>query len=146
MSTSKVIRHTGKVIDITDKVISVEFVNKSACADCHAKSVCMASDEKIKVVEVKNTQFYGIEVGETVTILLSEQLGFRAVALIYVVPLVTLMILLLSLSNFFPDKSSADLYTGLFSLGFLALYFIMIYLFRGKIGKDFVFTIEKIVG
>ena len=46
------IEHEGRVIAVDKDYISVEIVNKSACANCHAKGVCGASDEAVKVVEV----------------------------------------------------------------------------------------------
>ena len=45
------IEHEGRVIAVDKDYISVEIVNKSACAACHAKAVCGASDEAVKVVE-----------------------------------------------------------------------------------------------
>ena len=46
------IEHEGTVIAVDKDYISVEILNKSACASCHAKGVCGASEQSVKVVEV----------------------------------------------------------------------------------------------
>ena len=45
MENSKnVIKHSGVVSRVTPDSVEVEIVSKSACAACHAKGVCGASD------------------------------------------------------------------------------------------------------
>lgn len=136
----KEIEHRGKVVDMTQNIITVEFISKSACSSCHAKSACMASDEKVKVLELDNRVDYDFEIGEEVIICLSPTLGYKAIWLSYVIPLVILLVLLLSLQASFEK----DLYTGLVSVSALALYYFIIYLCRGKISKEFVFTLRKL--
>jgi len=48
------IEHPGVVTSITNEFITVEILNKSACAACHAKGVCIASDESIKTIDIPN--------------------------------------------------------------------------------------------
>lgn len=134
------ITHQGRVVEINSQVISVEFINKSACSSCHAKSVCMASDESIKVIEVDNSLAYAsYKVGDEVDILLKKSMGFKAVWFSYVIPLIILIVLLLSLSAFIEN----ELIIGAVIVATLALYYFVIYLCRDKIAKDFVFVIEK---
>ncbi len=134
------IEHKGKIIEISPDFISVEILSKSACANCNAKMACGASESELKVVKVVNRGYENFILGEEVNLLLKRSLGFRAVWISYVIPLIILMILLLSLPRFFKN----ELYIGLFSLFFIGIYYLLIYLFRNKIGKDFVFTIEKL--
>lgn len=134
------ISHEGRVVEITPEYISVEFINKSACATCHAKSVCMASDESIKVIQVDNTLEYALyEVGDEVEILLKRSLGFKAVWISYVIPLIILIVLLLSLSLFIAN----ELIIGASIVVAMAIYYLVIYLCRDKIAKNFIFVIEK---
>ena len=134
------ISHEGRVIAIDQGCISVEFINKSACASCHAKSVCMASDEKIKVIQVENSMEYAdYNVGDIVNILLRKKMGFKAVWLFYVIPLLILMVLLLSLSAL----KTNELIIGAVIVALLSSYYFVIYLCRDKVSKDFVFAIEK---
>ena len=136
------IEHEGKVIAVDKDYISVEIVNKSACAACHAKAVCGAADQSVKVVEVAqdiSTLAADYQVGETVNVVMSAAMGTQAIWLGYVVPLIVLMasILVFSLCG------AGELLMGLGSLGVVALYYLVLFFFRNKISKRFIFSIEK---
>ena len=136
------IEHEGKVISIDKDYIGVEILNKSACAACHAKGVCGASDESVKVVEVAQditTLAADYQIGEKVNVIMSSAMGTQAVWIAYVVPLLVLMasILVFSLCG------AGELAMGLGSLGIVALYYLGVFLFRNKISKIFIFSIEK---
>lgn len=137
--TIKRIEHEAVVTEITPEVITVEFVKKSACSSCHAKSVCMASDESIRFIEIENTIQNYFEVGDMVNLVLKESMGLKAVWISYVIPLIILLLLLLSLSAI----TSNELVVGLGIVGAISLYYFIVYLFRDKIKKDFIFIIEK---
>lgn len=136
------IEHEGRVIAVDKDYISVEIVNKSACAACHAKGVCGASDESVKVVEVAQditTLTEDYQVGETVNVVMSSAMGTQAIWLAYVVPLLVLMfsILVFSLCG------AGEVLMGLGSLGAVALYYLGVFFYRKKISKIFIFSIEK---
>ena len=136
------IEHEGRVIAVDKDYISVEIVNKSACAACHAKAVCGASDEAVKVVEIAqdfSTLADDYQVGETVNVVMSSAMGTQAIWIAYVVPLLVLMasILVFSLCG------AGEVLMGLGSLGVVALYYLGVYLLRNRISKIFIFSIEK---
>lgn len=136
------IEHEGRVVSVDKDYISVEIVNKSACAACHAKTVCGASDEAVKVVEVAQditTLAENYRVGETVNVVISAAMGTQAIWLAYVIPLIVLMasILVFSLCG------AGELVMGLGSLGIVALYYLGVYLYRNQLSKIFIFSIEK---
>lgn len=136
------IEHEGKVVSVDKDYIGVEIVNKSACAACHAKGVCGASDASIKVVEVAQditTLTEDYQVGETVKVVMRSSMGTQAVWLAYVVPLMVLMAAILV----FWLCQASELVMGLGALGILALYYVGLFFFRNKISKIFTFTIEK---
>ena len=136
------IEHEGRVIAVNKDYISVEIVNKSACAACHAKAVCGASDEAVKVIEIAqdfSTLAGDYQVGETVNVIMSSAMGTQAIWIAYVIPLIVLMasILVFSLCG------AGELLMGLGSLGVVALYYLVLFFFRNKISKIFIFSIEK---
>ena len=136
------IEHEGRVIAVNKDYISVEIVNKSACAACHAKAVCGASDEAVKVIEIAqdfSTLAGDYQVGETVNVIMSSAMGTQAIWLAYVVPLLVLMLSILVFSL----CGAGELLMGLGSLGIVALYYLGLFLFRNKISKIFIFSIEK---
>ena len=79
------------------------------------------------------------QIGETVNVVMSPAMGTQAVWLAYVVPLIVLMaaILVFSLCG------AGELLMGLGSLGAVALYYLGVFLFRNRISKIFIFSIEK---
>lgn len=136
------IEHEGRVIAVDKDYISVEIVNKSACAACHAKGVCGASDEAVKVVEVVQditTLTEDYQVGETVNVVMSSAMGTQAIWLAYVVPLLVLMLSILVFSL----CGAGEVLMGLGSLGAVALYYLGVFFYRKKISKIFIFSIEK---
>lgn len=136
------IEHEGRVIAVNKDYISVEIVNKSACAACHAKAVCGASDEAVKVIEIAqdfSTLADDYQVGETVNVIMSSAMGTQAIWIAYVIPLIVLMasILVFSLCG------AGELLMGLGSLGVVALYYLGVFFLRNRISKIFIFSIEK---
>jgi len=136
------IEHEGIITEISKDFITVEIVNKSACASCHAKGVCIAGEEEIRYVDVPYdikslTEDY--KVGDKVNLVMSQSLGVTAVFISYAVPLVVLIIFLLILSN----TGLEELMVGLISLAGVAVYYLFVYLFRDRLERIFTFTIEK---
>ena len=135
------IEHEGRIVEMDNESISVEIVNKSACATCHAKGVCGASEEQVRTIVIPqtlSTATAGYRVGDTVKLVLSASLGMKAVILAYGLPLVILLAAILILSSLKIEQ----LYVGLFSLAAVAVYYIFFAIFRDKLDKEFVFSIE----
>ena len=133
--------HEGKIVEMDNQNISVEIVNKSACASCHAKGVCGASDEQVRIIVIPQTletATAGFQVGDTVKLVLSAAVGMKGAILAYGVPLVVLVAAILVLSAL----GLAQLWVGLISLAAVALYYIIFAIFRDKLDKEFVFSIE----
>ena len=133
--------HEGKIVEMDNQTISVEIVNKSACASCHAKGVCGASDEQVRVIVIPQTiatATAGLQVGDTVKLVLSAAMGMKAAILAYGLPLIILVAALLISSSFGIEQ----LYVGLISLAAVALYYIIFAIFRDKLEQEFVFSIE----
>ncbi len=137
-SKDKVIEHLGRVDAITTTDIRVVIVSQSACASCHAKGYCTASDmaEKIVVITKPNHNYM---VGEAVKVILKQSTGYKALFLGYLLPLIILITSLFIFSAFTSEGKA-----GLFSLLMLLPYYAIIYLFKSKLSKQFIFDIEKI--
>lgn len=134
--------HEGKIVEMDKESISVEIVNKSACAACHAKGVCGASDEQVRTIVLPQTlatATAGYQVGDSVKLVLSASLGMKAVILAYGLPLLVLLVAILV----FSALKLEQLYVGLFSLAAVAVYYIIFAIFRNKLDKEFVFHIEQ---
>ena len=132
------IEHPGVITEITPDTIKVNIVSVSACSSCHAQSSCVVSDKEIKTIDVPR---YGqkFEVGENVNVVLQKSLGPLAILLGYVAPLFILVIVLaISWS-----VTNSEVQSGLFSLAGVAVYYVLLTLFRTRLKSTFLFTIQK---
>lgn len=71
--------------------------------------------------------------------MLRQTMGLKAVWISYVVPLLILMILILTLSA----VNVKEIYAGLVSIAAVAVYYLVIYLLRNRLAKDFVFYLKE---
>jgi sigma-E factor negative regulatory protein RseC len=136
----KRVSHQGVVRSITDSVINVEIISKSACSECHAKMMCTASDMKVKNIAVKRKFYDDYKVGEQVNVSLTKTMGYKAVVLSYLIPLIILTILLLYLQNTYQN----ELIAGLGSIAGVAVYYFIIWLLKDRLENKFSFAIEKL--
>ncbi len=132
------ITHQGIVEQIKNNTIFVKIIVSSACAICKAKSLCSVNDFKEMLVDinVNNASIY--KPGQTVTVKMKKSLGGKAVLLAYIIPFIIMMLslIILTLLNF------SELFAGLFSIGILAPYYLVLYLLKNKLSKTFKFTIS----
>lgn len=136
---SESIQHQGKIEKIENGIIYVRIIQQSACSGCHAKGMCSASDMKVKTVEIPDSS--GLyHVGEEVEICGKASLGMQAVGIAFVVPLV-LMVLAIAVST---NLSWSDSVSSLLALIVLVVYYIVLYSLRGKLKRQFIFTLKKL--
>ncbi len=133
-----VIKHTGVVEAINGNNCYVRILQHSACSGCSAQHLCNSSESKEKIITVL---LHGedVQVGETVNIEGTVVQGLRAVYICYMIPLVLLIV-----SVYLGVRLSGDMLGVFLSLGVLAIYYIVLYLFRNSIGQHFAFTLHKI--
>ena len=134
-----IIEHKGIINSISGNKIKVHFLNVSACASCHAKGVCTASDMEDKEIEVYDTSGK-FEKGEEVKILLQQSLGFRALLFGYVAPFVLVLVALFTISAF----TKNEVIIGVGALGILVPYYLIIYYLKDRFEKVFSFNIQKL--
>jgi len=135
-----VIEHKGVIDSISGNKIRVHFLNVSACASCHAKGVCTASDMESKEVEVFDTSGKYLE-GEEVNIILQQSLGFKALLFGYVFPFFLVLIALFTLDAF----TNNEVIVGVGALGILVPYYLILYYLKDYFEKVFSFKIQKLV-
>ncbi len=140
MSKIDYINHKGVVIEADINGLSVEILNASACSGCHAKGACTMADVKSKIIEVENNGYDVFEVGEEVNVKLKRTMGYRALWISYLIPLIILLLLLVSLSTL----GFSEPFVGLGIIGGITLYYLIIWLLKDKLKRDFVFIVEKL--
>ena len=138
MAKKNEIAHSGKILEITPDLTTVQILVSSACSSCHAKGLCGMSEEEEKVIMVPTDPLAEHEVGDEVKVMTKMTMGLKAVWISYVVPLAVLMILILSLSCFIEN----ELLVGAVSIAGTAFYYFGIWLFRDRLSNEFVFYIK----
>lgn len=132
------VNHCGVIKGITGNTIFVQITQQSACAECHARSMCTTADKKDKIIEVPD--YSGtFHVNEEVVVCGESSLGLQAVAIAFVIPLILVFITVIAGKlNGWGDPLSATV-----ALAGVAVNYGILYLLRDKLKKRFVFTIKK---
>lgn len=136
---AELISHKGKVISSGQGIISVEIVSESACSACHAAGLCGISESRKKIVEVPAVRGKDYSVGQEVEVCLAPKTGLKAVLLSYAIPAMILLILILSL----PLIGLGELAGGLLAVAGVALYYLVLYLFKGRLAGEYEFYIRN---
>lgn len=138
MSKKNEIVHTGKILEITPDFTTVQIVVSSACASCHAKSLCGMSEDEEKVIMLPTDPYATYNVGDEVQVYTKMSMGLKAAWISYVIPLAILMILILSLSAVI----ESEVLRALAAIGGVGVYYFFIWLFRERLANEFVFYIK----
>lgn len=136
---SENISHIGIIEKIEGSTVHVKIVQQSACSECHAQSMCCASESKDKIIDIQDSS--GIfQVGEKVMIYGQSSMGMLAVLLAFVIPIL-IVVTAIALGT---SREWDETVTGLSGLLLLVPYYYILYLLRNKLKKRFVFTLKKL--
>jgi len=136
MTATKNIEHDGTVQRSDNKSVTVKISSASACAGCHDGASCSISRTEEKIVQVAG--YYNVNPGDRVTVLMKKTLGYSAVFLGYIMPLLLVIIMLIILTSL----EVPELTAGAGSVGILIPYYLILFLFRNQVNKKFTFTIK----
>ena len=129
----ELIRHTGVVMSVNGNMAHVAIVQTSACEACKAKSMCMSSEDALMLEPMA--------VGDKVEVEVREHLAWKAVLLAYILPFIVMMAVMVSLNYLTPWSEAV---VGSLSLCSIALYYIVLGAFKGRLQKEFSFTARKL--
>ncbi len=132
------ITHKGRIVAIDPEVTTIEIVSETACASCHAKGLCNLGEEKVKEVLVRTSAWHPRQVGDEVEVVLRKAMGYKAVFIAYGMPLVVLFVTLMVLTQL----GVGELWAGLGAIGAVLLCYLVIFLFRNKISKEYSFYLK----
>ena len=131
------IRHEGVINSIEGQKVTVRILQTSACSGCQASRICRAAESKEKIVEVDMTDIDGLSVGQTVVVAGAESLGIKAVAFAFGLPLLLLLAALITAMS----VTGSERVAAAAAMGVLVPYYIVLFLLRNRIKKDFQFRI-----
>lgn len=133
------ITHKGRIVEVTPVFTTVEIISESACSACHAKSLCGLGESVKKEIQVPTRGWDNYAPGDEVTVALKATMGHKAVWVAYMIPLVILLAVLLVLSGL----GVSELTAGLSAIGAVAVYYILIRIFRDRLRNEYIFNITK---
>lgn len=131
------IRHEGVVDSIDGQNVKVRITQSSACGGCQARNICRAAESKDKLVEVHTADAGKYVTGQTVIVAGAESLGMKAVAFAFGLPLLLLLAALVTAMTVTGSEKTA----AIAALGILVPYYLVLFLLRDRIKKDFQFRI-----
>lgn len=131
--------HPGIVIASTSQEVQVKMEVLSACASCQAHSHCGFAEKKDKIVNIATRDWQDYHPGDTVNVIINSGRGIQAAIIAYLIPAILLLATLITLLSLHVPETL----TILFTLLVVALYGVILYLFRSRLQNKFTFRIEK---
>jgi len=130
------VNHKGVVRRVDSKSVTVSISSASSCSGCHAEGACSLSGMEEKFIEISGS--YNVEPGDTVTILMKQSMGYAALLLGYLLPLITVIFFLIILIA----MDVNELIAGLSSIAAVFPYYLILFFFRKRINEKFTFTLK----
>lgn len=136
---AKIMEHDACIVAVypDEKRVEAEMMVSSACGECKAKAVC-GGEKESRIVSAYTSHPELYQVGDQVTISIEQIMGYKAITLSYIVPLVV-MLAVLALTH----SRWGDLVAGLSALGACALYYVVLAFFRKRLERVIVFSVKN---
>ncbi|MDR2979186.1 MAG: SoxR reducing system RseC family protein [Bacteroidales bacterium] len=134
----------GLVKEILPDGLIVETMQCSACGSCHAKSVCIAGEQKEELLKITVNDPQSFEIGEKVNIYMEKSLAGKAVILAYLLP----FIILFSTLFITTKLTGNELLAFCVTIFTTAIYYLLLWLLNKKqiVDRQFVVKARKCCG
>lgn len=132
------VSHDGIITKISSDEVQVKILSKSACASCNIKTACNMSEMQEKTISIPIPKDKNLSIGQEVTISIKLSQANRAVIFAYVIPVIILISMIFILNAFKIDEGI----NALISIGSLIPYYLIIFLFRGRLKRKFDYEIQ----
>ena len=163
----EMIKHDGIIIALNeDGTALVRIVQTSACAACKAKAMCASTESAEKEMRVQlaypqplpigkgeNTAHQTYAIGDEVEVMVQQKMGWKAVVLAYLLPFFVMLAVIFmgngllamgdGATGLLGDEAKREAVLGTIALCAMALYYIVLGLFKDKLQKEFSFTAKK---
>ena len=126
-------QYDGKVVRVMGNSVEVAIVRRSGCSSCQLSASCATSECRPMVVTAAVSDGLQVEVGQTVRVALASNDGMRSVWLGYGVPL----LVFLACCGVAYLLTGSDVVVSCAGLLSVAVYYLSLYLLRGKYEQKF---------
>ena len=135
------IKHDGIIIALNeDGTALVRIVQTSACAACKAKAMCASAESAEKEMTVVLLGDGQWAVGDTVEVMVQQKMGWKAVVLAYLLPFFVMLAVMLIGNAIWAVREEI---LGTVALCAMAVYYLVLGMFKDKLQKEFSFTAKK---
>ena len=151
------IKHDGIIIALNeDGTALVRIVQTNACAACKAKAMCASAESAEKemtavlLLDNGRPMGYGVldadkplleyKVGDAVEVMVQQRMGWKAVVLAYLLPFFVMLVVMLVGNAIWAVREEI---LGTVALCAMALYYLVLGMFKDKLQKEFSFTARK---
>ena len=169
-SKRKMIKHDGIIIALNeDGTALVRIVQTSACSACKAKAMCASAESAEKEMTAVllsdngRSMGYGVldadkplleyKVGDAVEVMVQQRMGWKAVVLAYLLPFFVMLAVMFvgngllamgdGATGLLGDEAKREAVLGTVALCAMAVYYLVLGLFKDKLQKEFSFTAKK---
>ena len=148
------IKHDGIIIALNeDGTALVRIVQTSACAACKAKSMCASAESAEKEMTVVLLGDGQWAIGDSVEVMVQQKMGWKAVVLAYLLPFFVMLAVMFigngllamgdGATGLLGDEAKREAVLGTVALCAMALYYLVLGMFKDKLQKEFSFTARK---
>ena len=148
------IKHDGIIIALNgDGTALVRIVQTSACAACKAKAMCASAESAEKEMTVMLLGDGQWAVGDSVEVMVQQKMGWKAVVLAYLLPFFVMLAVMFigngllamgdGATGLLGDEAKREAVLGTVALCAMALYYLVLGIFKDKLQKEFSFTARK---
>ena len=135
------IKHDGIIIALNeDGTALVRIIQTSACAACKAKAMCASAESAEKEMTVVLLGDEQWAVGNEVEVMVQQKMGWKAVVLAYLLPFFVMLAVMLVGNAIWAVREEI---LGTVALCAMALYYLVLGMFKDKLQKEFSFTARK---
>ena len=153
-SKRKMIKHDGIIIALNeDGTALVRIVQTSACAACKAKAMCASAESAEKEMTVVLLGDEQWAVGNEVEVMVQQKMGWKAVVLAYLLPFFVMLAVMFvgnellamgdGATGILGDEAKREAVLGTVALCAMALYYLVLGMFKDRLQKEFSFTARK---
>ena len=135
---SQKIRHYGIVDSIEEGRVHVRILQSTACGACKVAGYCNAAEAKEKLIDVFTARATNYQVGDTVTVSVSQSMASRALMWAFGLPLVLMIVVLV----FVLWQTGNEGLAAQSSLLVLIPYYGLLFLLRHRMRQQIYFEIE----
>ena len=153
-SKRKMIKHDGIIIALNgDGTARVRILQTSACAACKAKAMCASAESAEKEMTVVLLGDEQWAVGNEVEVMVQQKMGWKAVVLAYLLPFFVMLAVMFvgnellamgdGATGILGDEAKREAVLGTVALCAMALYYLVLGMFKDRLQKEFSFTARK---